>query len=654
MSAFSRLRGLPSASHSSECLAAALGEEGAASTQQVDPGSSAASGDVSALALLRTLRTPKPSDPLELEAACEATYAMTPWSSRSSDRYDEDAAGCAVLFVDEGREVASGEGGSEAREPLAEGERLHEAHEAHAEQLQALVNAFGGRGEGEASVQAGGEVDEALGSKLEGLLGRLQRCRATLHSQQSREDGEGAGEEGAGENEESKEEEETGENEKTKEEGETEEEDEESDGCDEEHEEVGTCGLLLRHFPVHIGELFSMDGAELKELAVNRLHAHLTKCAAAAAGESHAEGDLYGAAEAAEAEAEAAEDEADAPPRFWARAVPLDPSERVGGGDGDSDDLGGGGWTVASSREAEGRGDGQLLAACWMLRDALMEPHGRVVCAALLLLQHDSPLLTATLHRCTRRGVRRALPLLIGPLLHTLAASSVRVATGAANALTALLVHPRSCAALLLPQLYAEPLGEALTAERRLRLLLHLLGGSSQLRAAELDLSRPSTASRPATALGSTAAWRGATAEVAPAPAALALLQRGHAGSPGSAIRGVLRLCGEGLRRAEAAVRQAAVELLMQACLVGVDHLGIHLRVKVGLSLVHLCRRSRGRRMYHFIVPLAFFTQVDAVSGDSKVEIWLAQEPPLPLLLHADLESRLRSTRLLLRNPILR
>jgi len=213
---------------------------------------------------------------------------------------------------------------------------------------------------------------------------------------------------------------------------------------------------------------------------------------------------------------------------------------------------------------------------------------------------------------------------------------------GAANALVALVVHPSSCTPALLPPLLAPPLGDPRTAELRLRLLLHLLGGNAQLSPAELELSRPSTAlsrpgtsagglpsalARPLTALvhsGSTLAFRPGTAigsgsrpatalqpaagQLAPVPPTFALLGRplqgggAHAvAAAGTSADAVLCVCGEGLRAADACVRQAAVELLMEA---------------------------------------------DAVLGcGPTVEAWLAKEPPLPVALHADLEARLRAAR---------
>ena len=113
------------------------------------------------------------------------------------------------------------------------------------------------------------------------------------------------------------------------------------------------------------------------------------------------------------------------PPRFWSRAAPLRPDELVdsrsagakarigaaagaagaaldGDEEGEEGSEGGseGGRGRDSSRPEDGEArdlsprdpspadyDGQLVAACWMLRDAVMNEQSRVVCAALQLLQ---------------------------------------------------------------------------------------------------------------------------------------------------------------------------------------------------------------------------------------------------------------------------
>ena len=429
MSAFSRLRGLPSALHSAEPASPALREFEAALSQRKDP-SGAVTGDMSALSLLSTLRTASKSpgaaepssrnsfadiDPMAEEA--ERTSCISPWSSKSSER---DAT--EVLFVNDGREIDVDEdapfipldaapasellpaesAGESAREALVaaglpppvptdtdgegaraagstmvveEGEeltvpfrvpssrpssartaeRLNGVHAQHAQQLQVLLSAFGSAAAADGSKAVGTTSGSALSSegacaaggshaapgaadrpredgdsaggldgRLDGVLEALQRCRASLNSQQSSAVGEGseaefggggtsslddtpasggtgggtgggmgggsaggssaggsgAGTDGAG----------GGDVLDTADVGgaatqaggsgawdaQAHEDRGEEEGDDhEEHAQKGTVGLLLDSFPAHIGELFGADSAELKEMALNRLQVTL-------------------------------------------------------------------------------------------------------------------------------------------------------------------------------------------------------------------------------------------------------------------------------------------------------------------------------------------------------------------------------------------
>ncbi|KAL3932380.1 MAG: hypothetical protein SGPRY_000731 [Prymnesium sp.] len=664
-SAFSRLRGLPSAAH--WAAPSELSEAEGALRLPSDPSSHAPPADLSALSLLHTLRKTSEaslvlaSEESERAVQHESEQAMSPWSDCSSDAAQSELLPSRIWFVDEGVEMGASPPSTRASSPAAAVDRfaaepqtdrsevpveqsetaalsvpyrltecrpgsarMEGAQAMHAQHLKALINVIGsGEREQDRRQQtsellsatpattaltstdspatpssthpapssppspsasppapfasrrvspldaAEGDQEQgasALDSKLEGVLATLQRCRESLNTQaatssQSLADEEFIEQAGIEKGMQGEEGGEVSTLDPLRErelEFEGESEGSASEGYE---EEGGTVALLLQHFPLHIGELFSSESADLKELALNRLLVHLRRRDASGVQPSEGAQQLYEAADRADAEAEAVSARGgDSPPRFWARATPLlagELSELKSEGD-----VGAGG-EVFSSEDI----DSMLLAACWMVRDALMEEHPRVLCAALSLLQHDSPLLSSAIPACSSRGVRRALPLLSGPLAHVLSSSSARIANGAACALIALTTHPSSCPSLL-PPLYATPLGEPRTAELRLRLLLCLLGGPSLIGPSDLDLSRPMTAGgRPSTALpaalvrlGSSASFR-APAHPMKVPSSFTLIQRP---SSGETAAGILRLCGEGLRSSDAAVRQAAVELLLQ------------------------------------------------------------------------------------------
>ena len=384
MSAFSRLRGLPSAVHSTEPASPALREFEAALCQRKDPSARAVTGDMSALSLLSTLRTASKSldaaeassrnsladdsGPLDLMAEeSERRSCISPWSSKSSERDTSE-----VLFVNEGREVDVDEGGAPLFNPLeaapssdpafaepeSEGTReasatvgapprkataqgggmgagaaasaapaeeaeeltvpfrissrpssartaelLNGVHAQHAQQLHALLSAFGGASDGSgaagatiAGAQTGegttaggagaadGPEDGGLDGRLDGVLEALQRCRASLSSQQSSAVGDeeeaeaeveaeaGGGAHGDGGLVEADSAELAGAGVLVQAGGSGARGPEEG-GEEEGGEERGTVALLLECFPPHIGELFAAESAELKEMALNRLQA---------------------------------------------------------------------------------------------------------------------------------------------------------------------------------------------------------------------------------------------------------------------------------------------------------------------------------------------------------------------------------------------
>ena len=251
-----------------------------------------------------------------------------------------------------------------------------------------------------------------------------------------------------------------------------------------EEEEAETVDHLMRCFPAHIGSLFGAGSPDLREMAIDRLASHLqasttTVARGSTAGlpsmgddEEDSRNALHMAAEEAEAAAAALasaagvdstspegappEDLGSSPPRFWARAAPLDPSEErpfgssedywISGGKGSPD-------RTLDTREAASA-DEQVLACCLMIRDALVDAEVRVVLSALSLLDPDAPLLQRILPACgDGMATRRALALLLAPLEHAMGMRSVRVSQGAVLALYALVTHRAVEPKRLLPQL---------------------------------------------------------------------------------------------------------------------------------------------------------------------------------------------------------
>jgi len=121
------------------------------------------------------------------------------------------------------------------------------------------------------------------------------------------------------------------------------------------------------------------------------------------AGQPARTAEKQAAAAAVHEEPQGAEEE----PRFWARAKPCLPSEdplRTAPSCGESDE---------SEKASEGSEGGSmaaapcevLLAACWLLREALSDSCPDVCLAALALLDDSRPLLSRLVPRCEARAV---------------------------------------------------------------------------------------------------------------------------------------------------------------------------------------------------------------------------------------------------------
>ena len=180
--------------------------------------------------------------------------------------------------------------------------------------------------------------------------------------------------------------------------------------ADEEVEEVEE--VLFRCFPSHVASLFSAGSAELREMAIDRLSTHLRETAAADDEDEDEEGGGMTSLHAFAAEAElaaanvqaavqrqeAAADSPEAPPRFCARAAPLDPSDTLLFGsheDEEEEDDGAGGSGAAPTASVEDR----LHGCCLILREALHDPNLQVMLSALTLLDPEGPLSQTSFRR---------------------------------------------------------------------------------------------------------------------------------------------------------------------------------------------------------------------------------------------------------------
>ena len=542
----------------------------------------------------------------------EAAARSSPVSGRNA--LLEQLEATRALVGEANRALASPESGDDEPNWQASADRLELGRAQHAEQLSGLLTAM----------QAGATKAEEVAEPLDGVIAALHRCSSSLQSQLSAADGDAAGD--------------GGESMGPAQVGAAEASgpvalDSAAGGAAGEEEDLDDDdveALLSRSLPASVVHLVeSAETWELREMGVDRLESHLklstkqgpggglkaprlagwgggneagrSEAAAPAEAEEEACGSSLLQA-AAEVEAElaaltagrdsspgarlaelAAEAPSHAAPRFWARAAPLQPDELEpvppigdGGGYGGAGEGG-----VGEGRGVESPGQ-LLLAACWLLRECLIDQEARVALAALRVLSPGGVLIGGIMPSCSARAARRALTTLVSPLERAIGSSSSRVSTAALATLHALVYHRAlrhedaaeivSSTLLRVDSSYAPPALDA----ARLRLLCRLLrpeppppASNSASASASAAGSRPNSrpTSRPTSRQHSVSASLPASGSASPRPASS---ESGGAGervemSPRLSAEAVLPLCSRGLRSTSEEVRHAAVDLLYHA-----------------------------------------------------------------------------------------
>ena len=362
---------------------------------------------------------------------------------------------------------------------------------------------------------------------------------------------------------------------------------EEADEEDEEVEEV-----LFRCFPSHVASLFSAGSAELREMAIDRLSTHLRETAAADDEEEDEEGGGMTSLHAFAAEAElaaanvqaavqrqeAAADSPEAPPRFWARAAPLDPSDTLLFGshedEEEEDDGGGAGGSGAAPTASVAD---RLHGCCLILREALHDPNLQVMLSALTLLDPEGPLLTNLLPSVSKPECKRAMMKLLKPLRHVMQTSkSYRASQGAMLAIHALITHASAEPKAMMPAVL-KPLRVATTTNNPLFAAPPAAASSSGSSSTIASSSTVLASSRDTfdspnyccmrLQLAHKLLLHGSTsASSTSSSSSAAATSRRH---PILAPVDALPLCADAIRSVDANVRQAAADLLVRVHALG-------------------------------------------------------------------------------------
>ena len=358
--------------------------------------------------------------------------------------------------------------------------------------------------------------------------------------------------------------------------------------ADEDVEEVEE--VLFRCFPSHVASLFSAGSAELREMAIDRLSTHLRETAAADDEEEDEEGGGMTSLHAFAAEAElaaanvqaavqrqeAAADSPEAPPRFWARAAPLDPSDTLLFGsheDEEEEDDGAGGSGAAPTASVEDR----LHGCCLILREALHDPNLQVMLSALTLLDPEGPLLTNLLPSVSKPECKRAMMKLLKPLRHVMQTSkSYRASQGAMLAIHALITHASAEPKAMMPAVL-RPLRVATTTNNPLFAAPPAAASSSGSSSTLASSSTVLASSRDTFDSPNYCCMRlqlahklllhgsGAASSTSSSSAAAATSRRHPILAPVDA----LPLCADAIRSVDANVRQAAADLLVRVHALG-------------------------------------------------------------------------------------